>query len=100
MNPFEFALNLTPNSSGGPTPVSGVLGTAVLGQIVHGQVGGTAVVMVMLRAACAVCVGLLESVPCTVKFFVPVAVGVPEINPPTESVSPCGRLDPDTKAQL
>jgi len=37
MKPLELDVNLTPNSSEGPAPVSGVAGVAVFGQIVHGQ---------------------------------------------------------------
>ena len=101
MNPLLLDVNRTPNSSDGPVPVSGVPGTTVAGQIVHGHVGGGgAVAIVMLSVACAVCTGLLESVTCTVKLVVPVPVGVPEITPPVESDSPAGKLDPDTSVQL
>jgi hypothetical protein len=54
----------------------------------------------MLSAARAVCAGLLESVTCTVKFVVPVPVGVPEITPPVDSANPAGKLDPETNPQL
>ena len=91
----------TPSSSDGPVPESDVPGTAVAGQIVHGQVGGGgAVAIVMLRVACAVCTGLLESVTFTVKLVVPLPVGVPEITPPADSPSPAGGFDPDTSVQL
>jgi hypothetical protein len=59
MNPLLFAVNLTPNSSGRVSLVSGVPGAAVLGQIVHGQLDVAAIVM--LNVAWAVCAGLLES---------------------------------------
>ena len=63
IKPLSEEENLTPNSSGRVAFVSNVPGTAVLGQIVHGQVGGGAdAVIVMLSVACAVCTGLLESV--------------------------------------
>ena len=34
------------------------------------------------------------------KLLVPVPVGVPEITPPVDSVSPAGKLEPDTTVQL
>ena len=37
--------------------------------------------MVMLKACCADCAGLLESVTCTVKLETELAVGVPEMTP-------------------
>jgi len=97
MNPLLLDVNLTPNSSDEPPPVSVVPGVAVFGQIVHGQV---IVVIVMLSVACAICTGLLESVTWTAKLIVPIPVGVPEITPPADSISPAGKLDPDTSAQL
>ena len=45
-----------------------------------------------------VCSGLLLSVTRTVKLDVPLAVGVPEITPPLESVSPAGSV-PDASTQ-
>ena len=56
-----------------------MVGTVVLGQIVHGQ--EPAAVMAILRACVAVCAGLPESVALTVKVNVPAAEGVPEITP-------------------
>ena len=98
---MELDVNLTPTSSEGPAPVSGVAGVAVFGQIVHGQEGGGSVgVTVRLSGACAVCIGLLESLTWTVKLVVPVPVGVPEITPVVESISPAGKLEPDTNVQL
>ena len=73
----------------------------MLGQIVHGHPGGGAeLVIVILSVACAVCTGLLESVTCTVKLVVPVALGVPEIVPLEEIVRPAGKVDPDAKLQV
>jgi hypothetical protein len=101
MNPLLLDVNRTPNSNDGPVPVSVVPGVVVLGQIVHGHVGGGgALTIVMLSVACAVCTGPLESVTCTVKLVVPVPVGVPDITPPADSPSPAGRFDPDTSVQL
>jgi hypothetical protein len=54
--------------------------------------------MVMLNAWLAVCAGELESAACTVKLLVPTEVGVPEIFPVVESVSPGGRV-PELKVQ-
>ncbi len=56
-----------------------MVGTVVLGQIVHGQ--EPAAVMAMLRSCVAVCAGLPASVALMVKVKVPAAVGVPEITP-------------------
>lgn len=57
-------------------------------------VTGTLLLIEILRFAVAVCaVGVSESVTCTVKLEVPVAVGVPVIAPVAAfSVSPPGRL--------
>ena len=100
IKPLELAVNFTPTSREGPVPESGVAGTAVFGQIVHGQPGGGSGAMVMLNVACTVSFGLLESVTFTVKLVVPVAVGVPEITPPDESPSPAGKFDPVASAQV
>src|SRR5215475_12382785 len=101
MYPLVLEVKRTPSSRDGPAPVSVVPGVAVFGQMVQGQVGGSgAELIVMLSVACAVCTGLLESVTCTVKLVVPVAVGVHEIAPPVERLSPAGKLDPDTRLQL
>ena len=75
------------------------LGATVLGQIVHGQ-PEAGLAMVMLKVACAVCTWLLESATCTVKVVVPIAVGVPEITPPADRVSPAGKVEPDAKPQV
>jgi hypothetical protein len=48
--------------------------------------------IVIDSAAVAVCAGLLLSVAVTVKLVWPLAVGVPEITPLLERVSPAGRL--------
>src|SRR5215471_17237899 len=100
INPLLFAVNRTPNSSGLVSFVSCDNGTVVLGQIVHGQVGGGLLaVTVMLRFACTVCAGLLESVTFTAKFVVPEPLGVPEIAPEVDNVNPAGRFVPDTSVQ-
>jgi hypothetical protein len=46
----------------------------------------------ILRFAVAVAAGELESFTCTVKAEVPACVGVPEIRPEPEMVSPTGKL--------
>ena len=98
--PLEDEVNFTPNSTGWELNESGVTGVAVLGQMLHGQLGGgLPAVTVMLRVACAVCAGLLESVTFTVKFVVPEPLGVPEITPEDDSVNPAGRFVPDTSVQ-
>jgi hypothetical protein len=56
--------------------------------------------MVMLRVCVAVCTGTPESVACTVKVVVPLAVGVPVICPPTDITSPAGRVVLFIKLQL
>ena len=53
---------------------------------------------VKVREIEAVCAGLPLSVTRTVKLDVPLAVGVPEITPPLESVSPAGSV-PDASVQ-
>lgn len=45
------------------------------------------------------CAGLPLSLTVSVNVEVPLAVGVPEIRPPVESVSPAGRL-PDVTDQV
>src|SRR5579864_3109640 len=92
MKPLELDVNFTPNSTGRISFVSVVPGLAVLGQIVAA--------IAMLSVALAICTGLLESVTCTVKLVVPELVGVPDINPPVESINPAGRLEPETNVQL
>ena len=63
IKPLSEEENVTPNYSGAGDVGHEYDSTAVLGQIVHGQVGGGAdAVIVMLSVACAVCTGLLESV--------------------------------------
>jgi hypothetical protein len=51
------------------------------------------------RVTVSLCAGELESDTDTPNVDVPLAVGVPEITPPEESVSPAGRL-PDVIDQL
>ena len=46
----------------------------------------------ILRFAVAVAAGEAESFACTVKAEVPACVGVPEIRPDPEMVSPTGKL--------
>lgn len=53
----------------------------------------------MLKLAVALVVGEPESVTFTVKLEDPVAVGVPEIVPPAESVKPAGK-DPEEMLQV
>jgi hypothetical protein len=53
----------------------------------------------MLKLAVAVEAEELESVTLTMKFEVPVAVGVPEIVPEAESVRPAGR-EPELIVQV
>src|SRR5271165_4368389 len=55
--------------------------------------------MVRFKDAVAVAGVVCESATCTVKLAVPVAVGVPEISPEVERVSPTGRL-PETTDQV
>ena len=56
---------------------------------------------VMLSCLLAVCAGWLESLTCTVKFVVPVAVGVPVIAPVLAfSCNPAGREVPLMSDQL
>ena len=54
--------------------------------------------IVMLKLAVALVAGEPESVTFTVKLEEPVAVGVPEIVPPEESVKPAGN-DPEEMLQ-
>jgi len=57
--------------------------------------------MVMLSVCVAVCaVGVVESVTCTVKFELPVALGVPEMAPvDAAKVNPAGN-DPELTLQV
>ena len=50
------------------------------------------VVIAMLNACVALCVGLPESATCTVNVVVPVAVGVPVICPATDMTKPGGSV--------
>ena len=84
MMPATSERNFTPSSTALSGPASTIAGTVVLGQIVCGRGAST----VMLSALVAVCARALTW---TVKFEVPVAVGVPEITPVLAvSVSPGG----------
>jgi hypothetical protein len=48
----------------------------------------------------AVCAGLLLSLTCTPKSKFPPAVGVPEIRPLDDSVSPAGKTLPAVRLQV
>src|SRR5438876_4250834 len=96
--PLLSARNVTPSSTGESGPTSATDGTAVLGQIVHGQPPLAATILI-LSARLAVRIGVLPSVACTVKLLVPVVVGVPEICPPEDSVNPAGSA-PEISDQL
>ena len=62
--------------------------------------GVTVVATVMVNDFAAVCaVGVVESVTFTVKLNEPDAVGVPEIVPPVESITPPGKA-PELIPQL
>ena len=75
------ARNWTPSSTAESGPESGIPGTEVLGQMVHGQDPPPELVTTMVNEAVAVCWGLLASVACAVKLYEPAVVGVPEIPP-------------------
>src|SRR5438132_7941485 len=95
---FLHTGNVTPISSGETGTTSATDGTAVLGQIVHGQ-PPLAATIVILSARVAVCTGVLAYVTCTVKLLVTVVVGVPEICPPEDSDNPAGSA-PEISDQL
>ncbi len=74
-----------------PSFSEGIVGAAILS-----GVGATTIA----RLTALLWIGLLVSLTVTVKFVVPVAVGVPEITPvEAPRVNPCGRL-PEVIAHL
>lgn len=72
-------MKVTPTSTAPSGPESGVPGTAVVGQMVHGHEPDVA--MDIVNVAVADWAGLPESTTFTVKVNVPATVGVPESVP-------------------
>src|SRR5215469_4982238 len=75
MRPATSERNLTPSSAEAVSPPSTIAGVGLLGQII---VVVVAALIVMLSALVTLCA---PAVTRTVKFDVPVAVGLPEITP-------------------
>src|ERR1017187_2428787 len=87
--PATSDLNFTPSSTALSGPLSGVPGTAVLGQML---IVAGAEATVMLKALLANCWGLPASVTRALKVKIPVLVGVPVTVPLTAlSARPPGR---------
>src|SRR5262245_4389838 len=74
MRPATSERNLTPSSTEAVSPPSTIAGVGLLGQIIV----AVAALIVMLSALVTLCA---PAVTRTVKFDVPVAVGLPEITP-------------------
>jgi hypothetical protein len=86
MLPLTSERNFTPSSTALSAPWSTSPGAAVLGQMVN----PADKMMVMLKELNADCAA--ESVTATVKLKVPVAVGVPEMTPLADRLSPVGSV--------
>ena len=84
MNPATSERNRTPSSTELVSPPSTTAGVGFVGQI-----DAAAALIVMLSALVVLCA---PPVTWTVKFDVPVAVGVPEIAPVLASVRPAGSV--------
>src|SRR5438552_5580496 len=80
------------------SPTSATDGTAVLGQIVHGQ-PPLAATIDLKSTRLNSSQQIISYAVCCVKLLVPVVVGVPEICPPEDSVNPAGSA-PEISDQL